>query len=245
MNYRSFLFLILLFSSCVQYTNGGSDAAVAAPAYKENLWPKEDEFYSVFYPENLFPELRNIRPMPSDTSIQFCIPVAFTKLENDSIDGLFIANGKVFNRFAVNHTLGGGMLIRGKEISIFKTDGGKLLTTNWMDSIANLKQSFFQQIQLVRNNQALELRKDQKLFQRRAIVIFNGGKIAVIESKNAITLQEFADDLVKLKVWDAIYTDMGSFDEGWYRDQTSKAIVKMGKNRSETARQSNWLIFKR
>ena len=246
MNYKTLLLPLLFFTSCVQYSNGSSDQtnSVSATA-TENLWPKEDEFYSVFYPGNLIPELRNIRPLSSDTTLQFCIPVAFTKLKNDSIDGLFIMNGKIVNRSAVNHTLGGGMLIRNNGISIFKTDNGKLLTESWSDSIANLQQSFFQQIQLVRNGEALELRKNQDLWQRRAIVIFQGGEMAVIESKNEITLQEFAEDLVKLKVVDAIYTDMGSFDEGWYRNQTTKAIVPLGKNRRDTQRQSNWLVFKR
>lgn len=242
--YFFLLFPILFLNACMQYSGGSNILNSDSVVYKENLWPKEDEFYTVFYPRTFTAELRTTRPSISDTTIQFCIPVAFTLLDNDSIDGLFIVNGKI-EKALVNTHLGGGLLIRKNGIDIIKTDDGKLLTKNWSDSIAQRQESFFQQIQLVRNGVALDLHKDQKLFQRRAIVIFQGGEVAVIESKNAIKMQEFADDLVKLKIWNAIYTDMGSFDEGWYRNQTTNRIESIGHNRSQTSQQSNWLIFRR
>lgn len=98
---------------------------------------------------------------------------------------------------------------------------------------------------MVRDGEVLEFHKDQKLFQRRAVVIFVSGKIAMIESKTPITLQEFANDLIKLQVQNAIYTDMGSYDEGWVRSPEDKTVKSIGKNRSQTKYQSNWLIFKK
>ena len=109
----SFLLLVVsFFNSCIQHVNEDSNSPKADEIPKnENHWPKEDEFYSIFYTTDLIPELKNIRPLKSDSTIQFCIPVAFTKLENDSIDGLFIVEGKIINRSNVNHHLGGGMMI--------------------------------------------------------------------------------------------------------------------------------------
>jgi hypothetical protein len=243
-NYKLLLISILFLTSCIQHVEPGYEEKISKNWLpKDAAFPEEDEFYTLFYKYDLHLALTNVRPSQSDTAIQFCIPAAFTVLENDSIDGVFIVDGKIINR-KVNHHLGGGMIIAQNKNFILKTDDGKLLTETWIDSIAKLGQSFFQQIQLVRDGKALEFNKDQKLFQRRAIVTWENGEITAVESKNSITLQEFADDLVKMHVTNAIYTDMGSFDEGWYRNPVTSGIVTIGKNKSETARQSNWLIFR-
>jgi hypothetical protein len=248
---NSFLFLFLLIPflfSCVQVNKDGS----LADEKKEdslkktfNKWSSEDEFYSIYYLRDLKLGITNVRPLSSDTSIKLCIPAAFTQLDDGSIDGLFIVNGKIVDAKKINHRLGGGLIIVNSNVSIIKTDDGKFLTPSCIDSIANLKASFFQQIQLVRDGESLGFNKDQKLFQRRAVAIYESGEIAIIESKSPITLDEFANDLVKMQVQNAIYTDMGSYDEGWVRNPVNGAFHVIGTNRSETGRQSNWLIFKR
>lgn len=246
-----FLFIILIspFTSCMQVNADGTktdpakkDSIVAAEKIK---WKYEDEFYTAYYLLDKKIALADKRPSKADTSIFLCIPAAFTQLDDGSIDGLFIIDGKITDRKKVNHHLGGGLLVVNNQLHIFKTVEGKLLTESWKDSISSLKGSFFQQIQMVRDGDALEFHKDQKLFQRRAVVIYHDGSIAVVESKNPITLQEFANDLVKMKVRDAIYTDMGSYDEGWARNPANRAIDVIGQNRMQTAFQSNWLIFRR
>lgn len=240
---KLFLLLLLPLFSCIQVNSDGTKVVENNPDSVVSKNNTEDEFYSVFYLNNLRIELRDKRPSKSDTAIKLCIPAAFTQLDDGSIDGLFIINGIFTKREKVNHHLGGGFLIINDKISIFKTDDGKYLTESWKDSIANLKGSFFQQIQMVRDGENLEFHKDQKRFQRRAVAVFVDGKIAVIESKSPITLQEFANDLMKMKVQDAIYTDMGSYDEGWVRNLENGAISVIGNSRIETEKQSNWLIF--
>ena len=69
--------------------------------------------------------------------------------------------------------------------------------------------------------------------------------MAIIESKQAITLKVFSDDLVLLGVQQLIYTDMGSWDEGWYKDPSSNKLVTIGQDLSQTSKQSNWIIFKK
>ncbi len=237
-----------ILASCVRVDDKGNvvNAAAADSVQQEKKasWIREDEFYTIYSAKNFNLNLRSKRPSPSDASLHFCIAAAFTRLENDSIDGLFIEKGRIINR-KVNRGLGGGLLINGDSVSIFKTNEGKLLTEKWRDSVAATGASFFQQIQLVRNGEALPFHKDVKLFERRAVVIFKSGEVAVVESKNRITLDEFAGDLVKMGAKDAIYTDMGSWDEGWYRDAKTGKKVVIGRNRSETGRQSSWVVFGR
>jgi hypothetical protein len=242
-----FLLLLLPFSSCMEVN---ADGTKISPAKKDSLvastkikWKYEDEFYTVYYLLQNKVELRDQRPSKKDSAVLLCIPAAFTQLDDGSIDGLFIIDGKITNRKKINHHLGGGLLVVNNKLSILKTDDGKLLTESWQDSIVALKGSFLQQIQMVRHKVALDFNKDQKLFQRRAVVMYADSSVAVVESKNRITLQEFADDLVKMKVMDAIYTDMGSYDEGWVREPANGKITVIGQNRMETAKQSNWVVF--
>lgn len=243
------MFLLLLrLTSCV---NINADGTKTGPSKKDSIvvttnskWKYEDEFYTTYYLLDKKIALTDKRPSKADTSIFLCIPAAFTLLDDGSIDGLFIINGKVTNPKKVNHHLGGGLLVTNDKLQIIKTEDGKFLTESRIDSIADLKGSFFQQIQMVRDGEALNFGKDKKLFQRRAVVIYHDGAIAVVESKSPVTLQEFADDLVKMKAFNAIYTDMGSYDEGWVRNPDNRKINVIGNIRTQTQFQSNWLVFR-
>jgi hypothetical protein len=248
MNYKLLLFLLIPFASCIRVNADGSrvvDRKDSVAVSVNTKWKSEDEFFRIYYLLDKKIELTDKRPSKKDTAVFLCIPAAFTQLDDGSIDGLFIINGKITDPKKVNHHLGGGLLIVNDQLQIIKTNDGKLLTDKWKDSIVSLNGSFLQQIQLVRNGAALEFNKDQKLFQRRAVVLYRDSTISIVESKNAITLQEFADDLVKMKTLNAIYTDMGSYDEGWARNPGKGAIEVIGDNRTQTLRQSNWLIFRK
>lgn len=227
-----------------QETAGDSiKAAVAVP----DSFPLNNKTgtnpYSVYYCGKYQIGMSAERPSADSQDIRLVFAGAFTLVENNSIDGMFIENGKVKVKNA-NHHLGGGLLIDNGKLSVIRTFDGKLLTDTWRDSVAERGCSFLQQIQLVRNDSALVFRKDQKLFQRRAVVIFRDGKTAMVESLSAITLQQFADDLVKMQARDALYTDMGGWDEGWYRDGQDK-MHTIGLMRGSTDRQSNWIYFYR
>ncbi|MFN8712770.1 MAG: hypothetical protein ACK5Z2_07945 [Bacteroidota bacterium] len=198
-------------------------------------------------PENGFPALTQIRPLKTDTTILLCAAAAFTRLDNGNVDGLFAVNG-VLNG-TVSKRLGGGCIISDQQpfVKMFATRDATLLTKGWVDSaIVSKKVSFFQQLQLVRDSLPLRYGKDISLFQRRALVTFTNSsrKPAVIESAAEITLQQFADALSQLAVKDAIYLDMGGWDEGWIRTTDGKRKT-IGLIRSQTARQCNWLVFKK
>lgn len=189
-------------------------------------------------------EITNERPSKKDTTIRLCIACAFTRLDNGGIDGLYILNGKIINS-TVNKHLGGGLLIDHGKLSIIKTYDAKLLTEEWIDSVAARGASFLQQIQLVRDSVKLDFHRDVKFFQRRAIALFSTGRTAVIESNYPIQLEMFAEDLIKMGVVNALYTDMGDWDEGWYRRPGTTEITTIGTLLSSTEKQSNWFIFSR
>jgi hypothetical protein len=240
---------LLLSNSCgQQQTANASGRDSLAKQEETDSFPLDltvkGHHYSVFYANDYHLAIRAVRPAQNDPSVSLCIAGAFTLLDDYSIDGLFIEKGNVISGNA-NHHLGGGLLLDGDSVSIVKTFDGKLITKAWADSVAAKGGSFFQQIQLVRKDSALRFGKDPKKFQRRAIVVFHDGKTAVVESSEAILLQEFANDLVLLGAKDALYTDMGGWDEGWYVDQATGKVKIIGLARSDTRHQSNWVVFER
>jgi hypothetical protein len=73
-------------------------------------------------------------------------------------------------------------------------------------------------------------------------VKLKGNKTAIIESYEHITLTAFTKDLLELGAVDALYTDMGAWDEGWYRQDNK--LITIGRMKSQTEKQCNWVVFK-
>jgi hypothetical protein len=103
----------------------------------------------------------------------------------------------------------------------------------------------FQQILIIKNG-VPETFSAKRNFQRRAVVTTKDDKIYIVENEKAVTLAQFCADLVELDstVNNALYLDMGSWDEGWYR-YSNDSIVTIGQNKSSTIHQSNWLVFEK
>ena len=186
----------------------------------------------------------NLRPDKKDASVLLCIPAAFTNTGNDHIDGIYAIKGEVDNRNLINKTLGGVCYIEKNSCRIFQSGKGRLFNDSLFQVVKARKISFFQQIQCVQNGKAASF-ADKKIFQRRGIAVLKDHSVAIIESKEAITLKVFSEDLAALGVVDLIYTDMGAWDEGWYRNPDTGIPKTIGRDLSQTARQSNWVIFQK
>ena len=199
--------------------------------------------YTIIYQNACEIEFTDKRPPEDDKTIQLCIAAAFTQLGNYNIDGAYLCKGKINNEKSINHSVGGALKIVNGKASIFPTNKGKLITDKFLKDLAAQKASFFQQIQLISNGKASSF-KDKAYFQRRAIVIFKNGKTAIVECAEAILLADFSNDLVELGAQNALYTDMGGWDEGFYIDPVSKKKISMGLIKTHTAYQSNWVVFK-
>jgi hypothetical protein len=206
---------------------------------------KSETHYTFIHKNTCKITFTNVRPDKSTASVLACIPAAFTNLNNNKIDGMYAVNGVIGNTTAVNTTLGGVWYIEKNTCRVFQSAKGKLLKTDSLQTLVKTnKVSLFQQIQCIQNGKASSF-ADQKIFQRRGIAIMKDHSVAIIESKEPITLKVFSEDLALLGVTDLIYTDMGSWDEGWYRDPVSNTLTVIGTDLSQTARQSNWIIFQK
>ncbi len=184
------------------------------------------------------------RPDQNDQSVLVCIPAAFTDLTTLKVDGIYAVNGKIENKKLINTTLGGVFYIENNTCRVFQSGKGKLFNDSLLAIAQKQKASFFQQLQCVQNGKASNF-IDKKIFQRRGIALLNDNSIAIIESKEAITLKVFSEDLAVLGVKQLIYTDMGAWDEGWYKDPLNHKLVVMGRDLSQTSKQSNWIIFRK
>ncbi len=184
------------------------------------------------------------RPSAKDTNVLLCIAAAFTTLDSFKVDGLYSCKGVVGNKKKINQRLGGGAYISQGTCRIAPTNAKSIeQSLGFMVSLKEQHISFFQQIQMITDGKPASF-VDTKLFQRRGIVIFKNGMTAIAESEKAITLKAFANDLAAMDVKDLLYTDMGAWDEGWVRLNDGSMRV-MGLDRSQTARQSNWVIFRK
>jgi hypothetical protein len=199
--------------------------------------------YTIFYKNDLLLDVSLKRPDKNDKNILLCIPGAYTNLQSYDVDGLYIDNGTVYHPNNVNYSLGGAIKIVNGDCELFPTNRGKLLNDSLINSVVKQKGSLFQQILMIEKGVGATY-KDVKLFQRRAIVKLKGNKTAVIESYEHITLTAFTNDLLELGVTDALYTDMGAWDEGWYKNPADNSVVTIGRMKTQTDKQCNWVVFK-
>lgn len=199
--------------------------------------------YEVFPQEKFAFEFCTKRPATADNNIVLCIPAAFTRHDN-KIDGVFVANGAVDNATAINRELGGAMSIKSGHCKLLDTNKGALLSPEFLESLKKDNVSLFQQFLLVHNGTPATFR-DQSKFQRRAIGLTKQGAYKIFQSDKAISFSTFNSNLVSMGVTEALYFDMGAWDEGWYRHATTGKTISIGLDRSRTDRQSNWLILKK
>ncbi|HEY9679326.1 MAG TPA: hypothetical protein V6C76_15065 [Drouetiella sp.] len=216
-------------------------------AYEEDLTPREittssGVTYSLYPQGNLKFDFVTSRPATKKSNILFCIPAAFTTPSN-RVDGICISNGEPASASVVNKNLGGAVVIDRGDCKFFPTDKGLKLTSVLLKDVQKKRASLFQQFLLVHEGRAATF-KDKTKFQRRAICQFDKS-FGVIESDKAIDFATFNSDLVEIGAKEALYCDMGAWDEGWYRPSPDSKIVKIGKDRSLTARQSNWLLLRK
>jgi hypothetical protein len=243
---RSFLLLLLaaiaIFILSPRFLNGEDVESLAGKSLTiEKKQAKSGNHYTIFHKNECSISFVVERPSKDDKTIALCIAAAFTDLETYGVEGVCISDGKKCND-KVNHGVGGAFRIKEGKYTIFPTSKGKLLTDSLLDVIIKNKGSLFQQIQMVTNGKAATF-KDKASFQRRAIIETKKGW-AVIESEESIMLEAFAKDMVELGAVNALYTDMGSWDEGWYRDPATGKNRVIGQIRTETDKQTNWIIFK-
>lgn len=197
--------------------------------------------YTVFYPQNLAVDVVTQRPRAADARYQLSVAAAYTDLDTDAPLDLLVGQGHLRQTAATVGFLTGVLTIVGDTLTIGRVAAGQALP------LAQLVRASQRQGTVLLQELLVFEGKNQRqagggAFQRRALVEFANHQFAVVESAaDDLEMKQFADDLLALGVKNALYLDMGDWDEGWYRD--GRRVTTLGHRRTHTARQSNWLVF--
>ena len=235
------MFMLSGLALCLSGCGGGGSSApeVVESAHRASSFHE----YRVFsWNDALTPDWVTERPAPADPTIHFCIAAAFTRAGDYEVDGAFAVNGIWEHTGEANPKLGAALVIeRDGTQSRVSVPGKVQVGADLLARVTESGADCFQQLSVVVDGQAQAFR-DKALYVRRALVEKTNGTWCVVESQKEASLNQFAVDLVEFGAQNALYTDMGSFDEGWFR--YAGAPIALGRSRSQTALQSNWWVLR-
>ena len=191
---------------------------------------------NLYQPFGLKIQLRHIRPdfIPEN---YLCVPGAYTSVETQ-IDGLYIEDGIEINE-SINNKLTGACILSNDSIQFLEFEE---INSELISQLILSKKSFFQQSLLVKNRQIIPC----KIFYskenlRRALIQIND-TFCIGESQRPITIADFQEALVNIGAVNAINLDMGTWSEGWYKNNLNEKI-KVGEKMVSTNKQTNWIIY--
>lgn len=228
--------LLALLLSVLACTQGNKQQVLT-----EERTTQKGNLYSVFYPQDLAVEVTTARPSADDERYCLGVAAAYTDLETNQPLDLLVANGRPLQARAKVGFLDGMLTIVGNKLTITSIARGQSPPSAQLAHVQSQQGTLLLQELLVLGG------KNQKpaggsQFQRRALVEFADHRFAVVESaSDALEMQQFGNDLVELSATNALYLDMGDWDAGWYK--RGGQVVTLGHRRTETPRQSNWLVF--
>jgi len=206
-----------------------------SPTFNQGTNQKEIYRINIYPLGNHKVDFRLIRPDKLDNRNRLCVPGAFTS-KNNTPEGLIYLNGKLTS---------GQKPSSGKGLVIISLGEIEILNINQLGQFLNSRKdsrfSLFQQWYLIENNRKGENPFSNSKLQMRVIAKIKN-ETFIIESDSNIESEYFISTLIKMGVSDAIYLDMGSWSEGWYKDGNN-TIKSIGNNKSNTNRQTNWLLF--
>jgi hypothetical protein len=199
--------------------------------------------YSLFYPQGLAIRLRTDRPQAADATYQLSVAAAYTDLATYQPLDLLVYQGQLRQPKAMVGFLDGVLTSIGDSLTITQIVGGQSPPSAELARVRSQHGTLLLQELLVFQGQNLK-HGAGNVFQRRALVELANHHFVVVESAaDDLSMAQFGADLVELGARNALYLDMGDWDEGWYK--AGSQVVKLGNRRTQTARQSNWLVFAR
>jgi len=204
---------------------------------------QKGSLYTIFYPQKLAVQVVTQRPEREDARYCLSVAVAYTDLETNRPLDLLVCQGHLRQANATVGFLTGVLTIAGDSLAIGQIAGGQSPPSEVLAQVSRRHGTLLLQELLVFEGKNLR-QAGGSVFQRRALVEFANHRFAVVESAaDDLEMRQFADDLLELGAKNALYLDMGDWDEGWYR--AGSHVVTLGYRRTHTARQSNWLVFAR
>lgn len=164
------------------------------------------------------------------------VPAAFT-FENLSVVGASIDWGKIVNP-KISPDLSGFCVIESQKPLILSLTQ---LNQGQFNRLSKRQTSVFQQDLMVQDGHRVPIAHAAALNWWRALVIFPD-RFEVVENDVKMRRDDFQAALLKIGAQQAIYLDMGTWSEGAYFSSRNR-VVKIGKMRKNTHKQSNWLVF--
>ncbi|MGL2988065.1 phosphodiester glycosidase family protein [Flavobacterium sp. RSSA_27] len=191
---------------------------------------------NLYQPFGLKMQLSSNRPEFNQENF-LCVPGAYTTTQNQ-IDGLCVVDGIKKNNL-INPKLNGVAIISDKTIRIVRLQD---FNDNLLNQVVSGKKSIFQQTLLIKDNQIVPCNLfGIKENRRRALIQFEDF-YCIGESSRPLTISEFQESLVNIGAVNAVNLDMGTWSEGWYKNNCKEKII-IGEYMYNTNRQTNWLLF--
>jgi hypothetical protein len=151
--------------------------------------------------------------------------------------GASIEFGKVINP-KISPDLSGFCLIRNAKPWVINQAQMKV---GGLSKWVKVGTSVFQQDLLIQDGKSVPISHAKSMNLWRALVLFLD-RFEVVENDVNMRRDDFQAALLKIGAQQAIYLDMGSWSEGAYFSPQNR-VVKIGKMRQNTHRQTNWLVF--
>jgi len=198
--------------------------------------------HRLFHPVDAAFELRVRRPSPRDEHVLLCVAGTYTS-PSDRVEGVVVLDGGVIQ--TTRMAWQGLLTITAGNATVERATPAAF-SPKAFSQYASAATSLVQGHLLVDAARPTPLKPSPAL-HRRAVVtreVTPGQRTSfVVESLEPVELAAFAADLAALGASTAFNLDMGSWSEGWYRDESG--VHPLGHDRSSTARQSNWLVIVR
>ena len=212
--------------------------AVRTPTLRVEIRRVNAREYRAFVPGRARFTLGVQRPSEADAGVLLCVAGTYTS-PTDQVEGVVLLEGKAIQ---VTPQAWQGLLVIEQGAARVERASDDAFSSARLANYEKRGVSLVQGHLLVDAGRATALKTSPAL-HRRAIVTGLAQPSFVVESLEPVELATFAEDLAALGAEAALNLDMGAWSEGWYRDEHG-ALVRLGHDRSSTARQSNWLILR-
>ncbi len=179
------------------------------------------------------------RPDTLDLSVDLSIVAAFTSRAPEHIVGTNVCQG-ILRADSTEQETGCCLLLNGR-VEIYPMENHR---EECISRAVSGKGDYFQQKLLVYNRQAVPTTVFRNRTTARRALVKTKTSTFVAETLDRIHIDDFTQCLIRMGAISAIYLDMGSWSEGWYRT-ADNGLQKMGENYRSSHLQTNWLIIKR
>lgn len=195
--------------------------------------------FARYVPQNAHYHFQRVKPDSNNTNLLMSVVAAFTSKAPEHVVGTSVSNGK--KRIYPTDAETAYCLIIGEEVKI---ESMSVNHKSAIETAVKQKGDYFQQMHLVEDAEAktCEIFKNRATF-RRALAQ-KEGETHLIESLDRMTIEDFTNTLISFGYEQAIYLDMGSWSEGWYRNSENQ-IVRIGNNWKSSHLQTNWLVIRK